>query len=400
MKKRKRLLTAIAAVSLICALAAGAILAGNGNGYEKTFDAFEKFLFETKNVTIPAECTVLLDGEKIMNTQVLFLMDGANRLESTAYDEGFETLSVTYDGVTYYDIDDENKTYRMYRLFEGSMPASEALLEDSESTRSFLRLLRLYADFVAGDLKNRFEWQRENGSDQYTVRADEKQLPEVIVTVLDIFRGLRTQSQDAQGEVDFESEQDAFKAYYLKRTGEELSGDFFEAYYHNDELLESYRKLREEMNAHYEAMLSDDISYIYVDEDGNANMYRDREAYYKTLTLTAETLTEYGTECFVRDFTIENAEFCTVIDKDGRFESASFSASVGFTDFAGEKHMLSVSADAKFENYGSTSVEMIDLDGYEEYRYENKEAETVTVETEVRFDGKTYPVRYTKRAEE
>lgn len=393
MNKRKRIALAVIAISLAMTVLVVVLLSGSGNGYEKTFDAIRKLVFETDNFTVQLRMENSIDGKYIDRSNTMLLKDGNDNASWAIAEDG--TISdedYTIDNKTYHSFDHEKKTYYFY---VSSADLYDAHYEDNAET--LYKLTKLMADFFSGNVKNQFSHSRMENGDRYTVSLNESQLPEAATLLLEL---INTASSEVYlSEIEYEDFDATFRAYYKDKTGSDLAENFFDVYYNNEELRDAFSLMRDDMYKKYTEMLTPygDDGYVYVYTDGTADAFASGVDFYKSLEFTSENIEKFGTTPFMKSMQLKNASAQIDIDESGRFTNIRAKLDLEITDFAGNKRTNTFDLEAVFSDYGTTSISLPDMTGY--VFSKDIQKEKVLVTQEIEFNGAAYPVEYTKMVE-
>lgn len=396
----------IALCTLLAALLATAgifvLLSGSGNGYETVFASVEKLAFETDNVTIDSRIEVLLDGEIVERDEAVVMKAGEDQYSrSKTGEETSESYRV--DNKHYHTIDHEEKTYYFYTDSVTSFPAeTNVFIEDTKENRAIYKLFKLFADFVSGNAKNQFVRERLADGNRYNVSLSREQLPEAAGLIIEILNADIVSGYAEDGvSVDFENHDEAFSAYYMKKTGETMDSKVQELYYYNDELDEAYWELRGEMRAEYVA-LGESVSpnaYVYVDADGNAKVYASRRAMYEEREFNKEAFLDGALMRYVDHLDIDSVKAVFDVDADGRIRKGEAQFDIALQDLKGKIHTLTIRAQAEFSGYGTTNVALPDFSQYSNLSDIKREIVYEETTETVFFLGKEYTVNYEERIE-
>ncbi|MBQ3080750.1 MAG: hypothetical protein IJC48_12265 [Clostridia bacterium] len=401
MNKRMKIALIAVLASLVLFALAAAMLAGAGNGYERMFEALEKYLFETKNVTVETEITTTIGQKPANSTRTIEETDGSDSYKRTwEYENGTETLTESYmiNGDYYHSFDHEKKTYHVYSSKTGSSSYEADAAKEEEEERLAMRLLKLFADFLSGDIKNQFSHTRIEGGDHYTVTVSKEQLPEFASIFIDIFNLEASETNSYPGRMEFEDKEAAFRLFYQEKTGKELDSDFFDIYSQNPNVINAYWKMHDEMIDEYEQKAEPlgEHTFIYVSKDGSMKTYENKAAWLASIPFTEETIAKYGLTTFLKTLSYQSATAEIEIHESGEFKSITYFAEFEAADYSGNTRPLIFEGSIRFTNYGSTAVRKPNLAGYKQINgfilQENDFIKTIE------FDGKTYEITYTEEA--
>lgn len=414
MKRKQKRLIALGALILALAVVGGVTLysLGGGDGYEACASAFKKFLFECDNYTLDVSAKLTLNGQTLttFTQNARYSKDAASireRSSDIGKPEPVETLTYYMDGKRYYNINDAEKTYQSYNTnYDGRVK-----VEDSELNRRAYDLWKLLADLLAGDAKNNVVKLGKTGENtEYQMRLSESQLPEFVKLLTSmsglIFNEMYMIDYDR---VEYEDRYATFAAWHLSKTGEALPKDFFDFIYTNDDLMNAYYALYDEMDREYEAILDAQTSpcILYVAEDGTSKPYHDYFEYVTahddgTWLLAPEGVSVAGLDknmLYPASVRIKSVEANALIDAQSRPVSCDFSLTLDILDVFDARHELIVDVKLAATDYDTTIPEKFNTDEYTEKVYTAAAKETKTeapLETkDVVFDGKVYTVSYT-----
>lgn len=400
MNKRMKIALGVLVIALAASAGAIARLSGSGNGYETVFRAFEKFVFEAKNVSIDFTMEECFDGASTDSMRSRSRTDGANRYYVSLDETGeIKKEEYTIAGKRYYNVDHDEKTYESY-----SYNSADITLEadDTDENRTIARLIKLYADFITGDVKNRFVRERTETGSRYTVSLTQEQLPEVVSLFMELLNStVFDQTELDCVYVDYEDYSSVISAYYREKTGEELNEHILLGDYENAELRKAYNDFRQEMKDFYTKM-GEEVSqnaYVYVYENGKADVYESEKAYYQIKGLSAEIYMEEGLTDFLKGFRVDTVKAVFDISKDGMPEKADFLFKVLITDVNDAQHALECRAEAKFFGYGQTTFEIPDFASYTNLYDIKTEVTYEEVKETISFLGKEYEITYENRVE-
>lgn len=401
MKKRKKIVLCVIAAALAVSILAGILLSGSGNGYEKTFEAAEKLLFETDNFTMELAVNVRMDDKELGDLRETLLYDRGNRYTKDIEKQGdLEEVSEQYTigDTRYYAIDHEAKTYLMYNTGGGSAPEDAFILPgDAKSVWNFGKL---FADFLSGNVKNRFVREKIENGNRYSVSVSHNQLPEAFLQLSEIISEAFTYDAPTGVYIDYEDYNSTFFAYCLETMGEMPDEDFFDFYYRNDALDEAYGRVSAEMKERYKNLAESPEAYIYVTADGKAQVYKNSKEYYKTFPVTQESFQKVSINKLMRDMTVDRIDLWADVDKDGNLRAAALDLTIGFYDLHDKKHTIEIIADMSLTGFGTTEIGFFPPEGYTAGTKPIESYTSEEVTKTVRFDGVEYTVTYFKWVKE
>lgn len=381
MKKRNRLFVCLVAGVLILAVSATAAF-GSVNGYSKYKEAVKSLALKSDNFTAQGTMKATFDGKEILNVQEEYAMDGSNMYShSTAKEPGAqvsENYMTQINGVrTSFDVSDDVYYESDGYVDEDSTAAANLLGVDAddEMAKRMVNFTEIAADTVVGELKNNFvQVGEENGSTLYQVEIAKNQVPSLVNAGLSLFAYSVSQGNESCYMVTFEDYSTTMLQAYEKATGETLPADFKAGYEDGDEAwYEANQELLnkvEEFNGqnweetYYDVLEEKDGGIVYVKTDGSYDYYADYNAYTKAHPEeVSENLDRYVGE----DMTLEKV-LCTFgVDDQGNLTSNAIEATFTTTDKDGGAHTLVLTGDVTITNYGTTTIQPLDVGGREKY---------------------------------
>ena len=370
LKKGKHAVTGLC-MALGLTLLTSAVYASydDANGYQNYKESIKRLAFKENNFTAQISAKIYADGQEVAGANANVKADGANSHSKNSSSSKIDAKDDTSSDEMYivkngkaYNIDNKYKTYYVteadyeqdYNIF--GLPN----LEEDPTANRLVRFLELSADAFIGDIKNNFVLEsKKDGIKNYTVSASEVQIPEVINAGVSLVGGLGS-NYDSGTEyltTRYEDYDEAMKAYYKAQTGKDLPDD----YYDNEEI-------EKVLDGFYE------LEDKYSDKKSGALVvYKDASTkYYKTLAEAMEDPANQGvfnTEDYLagflgKDAWIKSGKNDFSIDEKGRLLTSDITVVFGTEDASGNKHEIKVVVNLKIKDYGTTKVELPNLDGY------------------------------------
>lgn len=373
--KRKRLLICLVAGVLILAVSATAAF-GSVNGYTKYKEALKSLALETDNFTASGTLQVRYDDKEVASVQENFAMDGQNiashslTKDETGRHESYDTL---LDGVrTSFNVD-ESTYYQVKYGTTGDTTLASNLLgvdTDDEMTNRLVNFAEIAADTVVGELKNNFvQVGSENGVDHYQVEIAQNQVPSLVNAGLSLFAYSVDTANRESNTVNFADYSATAIHNYESTTGETLPEEFKEGYSngYDDAWYETYGDLLEkvdEVNAsnweeqYYNVLDEQGGGIVYVKEDGSYDYYADYDAFAASHPeAVGDSLESYVGQ----DLTLEKV-LCTFgVDSQGRLTDNQVEVTFTTTDHDGSHHTLVISGDVTLTDYGTTTIQPLDV---------------------------------------
>ncbi len=229
MKKKKRKIAVICALSGVCILTTAA-LAGysTDNGYEVFKDSVLKTM-DYNNCTVNFDMSLNADGTDIMTCSEIREYDLPNCMSHTTTrsqmlgeDSPFIYESYRYDNKTYMSSSSSEPdiyiSYDYYDSFEEGDNIWGIPSDSRHDADKFIRFMELAADTVVGDLKNNFICTESNDEyTEYSITLDSVQIPELVNSGLGII--FPAIANDAAPPYTDESKNNP--EYYLSLMGED-----------------------------------------------------------------------------------------------------------------------------------------------------------------------------------
>lgn len=383
-KKRKRLLICLAAGVLILAISATAAF-GSVNGYTKYKQALRALALETDNFTAAATMHINYDGQEIGSHQQDFAMDGQNIATHTLAKDvsaQYESYDTLLNGVrTSFDVEDTTYYQVDYGTDQDTTLASNLLGVDTddEMANRMVNFAEIAVDTVVGELKNNFvQVGSENGVDRYQVEIAQNQVPSLINAGLSLFAYSVDTANRESNTVHFADYSATAVHNYESATGETLPEEFKDGYSngYDDAWYETYGDLLEkvdEVNAssdweeqYYDVLDEQGGGIVYVNEDGSYDYYADYDAFAASHPeVVGDSLDSYVGQ----DLTLEKV-LCTFgVDSQGRLTDNQVEVTFTTTGHDGGHHTLVISGDVTLTNYGTTTIQPLDVGGRKPITY-------------------------------
>ena len=249
--------------------------------------------------------------------------------------------------------------------------------QDDEMARRMVNFMEIAADTVVGELKNNFvQVGKEDGSTLYQVEIAKNQVPSLVNAGLSLFAYSVGQSHDYDYTVNYEDYSATAIQNYEKVTGETLPETFKEGYINggneqwyedNEELLQKVEEVNAENweEKYYEVLEKNNGGIVYVKTDGTYDYYADYDAFAAAKPeLVADNLESY----IGQDMTLEKVLCNFGVDDKGNLTSNQITVNFNTTDQDGEHHTLVITGDVTISNYGTTTVQPLDV-GDREKKY-------------------------------
>lgn len=373
MKTRKKLMVCLTAGVLVLAVSAAAAF-GSVNGYSAYKDAALTLALEEENFSLTGDISVKLDDQSLMEAQLVYAQDGANRSSVISGHDWTEDYSTQYDttldGVnTWYNEDND-----VYFQSQRSNPSTNLLgfHPEDEMEQRLITFMEIAADTVMGDLKNNFvQVGSEDGKDLYQVNIANSQVPALVNAGLSLMAYTSFGGQgSAIGVVEYEDYRATSARYYEDATGEALPEDFLDNYYYgwtedwaeaNHELIQRYDEVvAGNVHDQYHAIITEkgDTGVLYVKADGSYDYYPSMGAYLATHPEEGpDNMSYYMGE----DLILENIACTFSLDEQGRVADTWVQVDFTSVDGSGGRHKLTVEGDLTVSDYGSTVVQPLDV---------------------------------------
>ena len=242
--------------------------------------------------------------------------------------------------------------------------------------RRMVNFMEIAADTVVGELKNNFvQVGKEDGATLYQVEIAKNQVPSLVNAGLSLFAYSVGQSHDYDYTVNYEDYSATAIQNYEKVTGETLPETFKEGYINggneqwyedNEELLQKVEEVNAENweEKYYEVLEKNNGGIVYVKADGTYDYYADYDAFAAAKPeLVADNLESY----IGQDMTLEKVLCNFGVDDKGNLTSNQITVNFNTTDQDGEHHTLVITGDVTISNYGTTTVQPLDVGDREKY---------------------------------
>lgn len=342
MKKRNRLTICLVAGVLILAVSATAAF-GSVNGYSKYKEAVKALALETDNFTANGTLKMICDGKEVVHVTEDYAMDGHNMSshsiskDSMGSHEQYETI---LNGVnTWFDVNDRYYYQSEYETDSSSLGGNLlGVDQDDEMARRMVNFMEIAADTVVGELKNNFvQVGKENGATLYQVEIAKNQVPSLVNAGLSLFAYSVGQSHDYDYTVNYED--------YSATAIQKVNAENWEEKY-------------------YEVLEKNNGGIVYVKADGTYDYYADYDAFAAAKPeLVADNLESY----IGQDMTLEKVLCNFGVDDKGNLTSNQITVNFNTTDQDGEHHTLVITGDVTISNYGTTTVQPLDVGDREKY---------------------------------
>lgn len=383
MKKRNRLFICLVAGVLILAVSATAAF-GSINGYSKYKEAVKSLALESDNFTANGTMKGTYDGKEIFSIREEYAMDGHNMYSHHVTTEPNGNSSEDYmtalDGkrISFYT---DSDVYYEYEDYDTDNTAAANLLgidADDEMTNRLVKFAELAADTVVGELKNNFvQVGKENGSTLYQVEIAKNQVPSLVNAGLSLFAYSVGHSRD-YCMVTYEDCEALMLHLYEKATGETLSEEFKENYTngYTESWYEANQALVDKVDEfncqnweepYWDVLNEKNTSgtgVVYVKADGSYDYYPDYAAYKQA---HPEEVSMEMENYVGEDMTLEKVLCNFGVDDQGNLTSNSIEVTFTTVDADGGQHTLVITGDVTVTNYGTTTVQPLDVGGRERY---------------------------------
>lgn len=370
MKKRNRITVCLVAGVLILAVSATAAF-GSVNGYAKYKNALKDLALEETNFTAGAKVSMSFDGETVVTMSGDYALAGKD-YSSHSRTERNGTVQEEYDTVlngvnTWFSAD---KDYYYQSQVDWEETNLLGYSQDDEMENRLITFMELAADTVVGDLKNNFvEVGSENGSTLYQVNISQSQVPSLVNAGLSLFAYSMAETNSEAYQVQFEDyDQNVFN-YYEQTTGETLTDEFKDHYRNggddtwyeaNEAQLEKFYEVTSEYweEEYYKVLDEKGKGVVYVHPDGSYDYYADNAAFAAAHPEESmDDLYQYVGQ----DMTLENVDCTFGVDSQGRLTSNQIQVTFNTTGEDGSHHKMVISADLSVKDYGTTTVQPLDV---------------------------------------
>lgn len=374
--KRKRLLICLVAGVLILAVSATAAF-GSVNGYTKYKEALKSLALETDNFTASGTLQVRYDDKEVASVQEDFAMDGQNIASHNLTTEGgvrHESYDTLLDGVRTSFNADESTYYQVDYGTTGDTTLASNLLgvdTDDEMTNRLVNFAEIAADTVVGELKNNFvQVGSENGVDHYQVEIAQNQVPSLINAGLSLAAYTMNQANYYANTVLFADYSATALYQYETTTGQTLPEEFKDGYCNggDDAWYETYSDLLDQVSEvlsqqtweeqYYDILENKGTGIVYVLTDGSYDYY---PAYQDLLAAHPEERGDSLESYVGQDLSLEKV-LCTFgVDDQGRLTDNQVEVTFTTTDEAGGHHTLVLSGEVTLTDYGTTTIQPLDV---------------------------------------
>ena len=398
-------------ILLIAAIATGSsvlLLSGSGNGYESVFKAGVKSLTQPKSYTVKARVTGFVNGEKELDEEFIYLMNGSDNYDCTIDHMTNDKILESYelDGMRYYNIDHENKEYDAYTLYSNSAYQAIALDDSGTENETLVRIVKLFADFYMGNAKNQFVREHIDGGNRYVITLKKEQLPELALLMLDFFNesgdtlyGMR----DTYMRVYYEDMKQLLRDEHLLRTGKEMDERVFDLRSEDEALRDAYSAFYDEVDEKYQAIGEAvyEVGAMFVEADGTYEIYPStKDMYIKRLSEGKQLLTYQDAFDYPQNLDIKYVHGEFDVSDEGYITRIFVSGEGSVQDVTGKTYAGVIEANVDLTGYNETTIDASPISGYTERVQEEKSYKTEDVTETVEFLGVTYEISYTRYVEE
>lgn len=381
MMKRKVTVCLLAGV-LVLAVSAGAAF-DSINGYAALKRGVKTLLLESSNVTLEGSYGVRVDGKDLRSNTVKAASDGKNYTEYTKDQSGTKVYESWRSQYNDYQIfyDKEMKAQKHYQGWDA--PASERLNlmsidTDEELAQRMLTFFELAADTAMGDLKNTFvSLGKEDGETRYQVEISASQVPAVVNAGLSLMSYSVTQDDYfLSGNVEYEDFDASFCAYFTQETGQSLTQEAYTRFWNemapetwteeekalSEQITQLHLQYQEENEA--QRKQKGDKGVLLVHADNSQTYYKNGQDYYEAVE--SDRLIRFVGP----DAALDKVHCIFGVDSDGHLTELTLKASFSSTDMNGKAHSLEATASFTASDYGTTTVQPLDVTGWSnDYAY-------------------------------
>ncbi len=408
MTKRVRLALIILLIAVIATGSSVVLLSGSGNGYESVFKAGVKSLTQPKSYTVKARVTGFVNGEKELDEEFIYLMNGSDNYDCTIDHMTNDKILESYelDGMRYYNIDHENKEYDAYTLYSNSAYQAIALDDNGTENETLVRIVKLFADFYMGNAKNQFVREHIDGGNRYVITLKKEQLPELALLMLDLFNesgdtlyGMR----DTYMSVYYEDMTQLLRDEHLRRTGKEMDERVFDLRSEDEALMDAYSAFYDEVDEKYQAIGEAvyEVGAMFVEADGTYEIYPStKDMYIKRLSERKQLLTYQDAFDYPENLDVKFVHGEFDVSDEGYITRIFVSGEGSVQDVTGKTYTGVIEASADLTGYNETVIDASPISGYTERVREEKSYKTEDVTETVEFLGVTYEINYTRYVEE
>lgn len=386
MKQRNRLTICLVAGVLILAVSATAAF-GSVNGYSRYKEALKALALKSDNFTANVTMTMTHDGKEIARNSFSYAMDGVNTASHSRSSEPnrktYEEFDTLYQGVRTWYTSDEAYYYQTEYDREAASVTSNLLgvSDDDEMSKRLVNFAEIAADTVVGELKNNFvQLSKENGLTNYRVEIAKNQVPSLINAGLSLFAYGVDQNNGYTNTVQFENYSASVLANYEKSTGTTLPKEFKEGYIgdsdgkwyeEHEELLTKVDEFNSDSDwesTYYDMLAEKKNGIVYVKTDGSYDYYADYDAF----AAAHPDMVSGDLNIYVgQDMALESVLCDFSVDDQGRLASNKITVTFSTTDRKGGHHTLVATVDAKVTDYGTTTVQPLDVGNRTKYEFKN-----------------------------
>lgn len=333
----------------------------DSRGYTNYKDAVKDLVLYQDNFTADGEMSVLIDGKEMATIKGNFKLDGDDYYWQTVSEESFSQVDNKYENI---QVAKGGKMFSYYPK-TNSYTVSDADNNfrpdmNDPTVKKGVKFAELFADTMVGDLKNNFVLSSKEGDNRtYSVNVSGSQIPEVVNAGISLmFTAANSQDNLTPCETTFEDYQKAFSAYYKEQTGKEMT----EAMY--NDWNEDVEKVNENFYNKYNDVLESkgNVGIVYVKADGSYDYYKTYEEYNKNVQSNAfndrNIMKMLGNDPY-----IDSASCKFTLNKEGKIVSDEMEASMTGVDSKGKKHTITMKANYKMSDYGTTKVDAFDTAG-------------------------------------
>ena len=241
---------------------------------------------------------------------------------------------------------------------------------DDEMANRMVNFVEIAADTVVGELKNNFvQVGKENGVTQYQIEIAQNQVPSLVNAGLSLFAYSVDASNRENYTVNFADYSATVIHNYESTTGETLPEEFKDGYSngYDDAWYETYGDLLdkvEEVNAtnwedkYYNVLEEQGGGIVYVSEDGSYDYYADYDAFAAAHPeAVGDSLESYVGQ----DLNLEKVLCTFSVDDQGRLTDNHIEVTFQTTEKDGSSHTLVLTGDVTLTNYGTTTIQPLDV---------------------------------------
>ncbi|WP_312648024.1 hypothetical protein [Aminipila sp.] len=333
----------------------------DSRGYTNYKDAVKDLVLYQDNFTVDGEMSVLIDGKEMATMKGNFKLDNDDFYLQTVSEDSFSEGDNKYENIQVTKDGKEFSYYPKTNSYTISEASNDFRPDMSDPTmKKGVRFAELFADAMVGDLKNNFVLSSKEGDNRtYSVNVSGSQIPEVVNAGISLmFTAANNQDYSNYSAIEYENYQKTFAAYYEEQTGKKMTEDMY------NEWNEEIEKINEDFYGKYEDVLEakGDVGIVYVKADGTYEYYKTYDEYNKNVQSNAfndrNIMKLLGNDPY-----IDSAACNFTLDKDGKIVSDEMEASMTGVDSQGKKHTITMKANYKVSDYGTTKVDAFDTAG-------------------------------------